>query len=216
MGSSRVGSNPTRSVLWQQSERVFFLLSVFPTDAHYLSRNSSVGRASDWRSEGPWFNPGFRHYASQNKPQQFVPLLNCRVSPEWLQVAVRHTNTYLLLTIVSKFAHDLDMQSFCTNKQTKLYTYWWILMMQMFAASLHFLKTPAVHAWLFSHFRTWSAMQQNQKWKRKLAINLFIVDRHSKGLAIKFYSWRQRSRQKSKQEGKNVQSKYGGPHHGSG
>ena len=23
-------------------------------------RNSSVGRASDWRSEGPWFNPGFR------------------------------------------------------------------------------------------------------------------------------------------------------------
>ena len=30
--------------------------------AQYLgSRNSSVGRASDWRSEGPWFNPGFRH-----------------------------------------------------------------------------------------------------------------------------------------------------------
>ena len=25
------------------------------------SRDSSVGRASDWRSEGPWFNPGSRH-----------------------------------------------------------------------------------------------------------------------------------------------------------
>ena len=25
-------------------------------------RNSSVGRALDWRSKGPWFNPGFRHY----------------------------------------------------------------------------------------------------------------------------------------------------------
>ena len=25
------------------------------------SRNSSVGRALDWRSKGPWFNPGFRH-----------------------------------------------------------------------------------------------------------------------------------------------------------
>ena len=24
------------------------------------SRDSSVGRASDWRSEGPWFNPGSR------------------------------------------------------------------------------------------------------------------------------------------------------------
>ena len=24
------------------------------------SRNSSVGRALDWRSKGPWFNPGFR------------------------------------------------------------------------------------------------------------------------------------------------------------
>ena len=26
-----------------------------------VCRNSSVGRASDWRSEGHWFNPGFRH-----------------------------------------------------------------------------------------------------------------------------------------------------------
>ena len=25
-----------------------------------LCRNSSVGRALDWRSKGPWFNPGFR------------------------------------------------------------------------------------------------------------------------------------------------------------
>ena len=26
------------------------------------SRNSSVGRALDWRSKGPWFDPGFRHF----------------------------------------------------------------------------------------------------------------------------------------------------------
>ena len=26
-----------------------------------VGRNSSVGRALDWRSKGPWFNPGFRH-----------------------------------------------------------------------------------------------------------------------------------------------------------
>ena len=26
----------------------------------HTSRNSSVGRASDWRSEGPWFDPGLR------------------------------------------------------------------------------------------------------------------------------------------------------------
>ena len=30
------------------------------THRRYMCRNSSVGRASDWRSEGPWFNPGFR------------------------------------------------------------------------------------------------------------------------------------------------------------
>ena len=27
-----------------------------------ISRNSSVGRALDWRSKGPWFNPGFRQF----------------------------------------------------------------------------------------------------------------------------------------------------------
>ena len=27
-----------------------------------VGRNSSVGRALDWRSKGPWFNPGFRHW----------------------------------------------------------------------------------------------------------------------------------------------------------
>ena len=26
-----------------------------------MCRNSSVGRALDWRSKGPWFDPGFRH-----------------------------------------------------------------------------------------------------------------------------------------------------------
>ena len=39
---------------------------------HFLaSRDSSVGRASDWRSEGPWFNPGSRHIfkCQKSKPQ---------------------------------------------------------------------------------------------------------------------------------------------------
>ncbi len=41
------------------------------------SRNSSVGRALDWRSKGPWFNPGFRqsiffHFFNHNA--QFMPL----------------------------------------------------------------------------------------------------------------------------------------------
>ena len=29
---------------------------------HWQSRDSSVGRASDWRSEGPRFDPGSRHF----------------------------------------------------------------------------------------------------------------------------------------------------------
>ena len=29
-------------------------------------RNSSVGRALDWRSKGPWFNPGFRQCFFKN------------------------------------------------------------------------------------------------------------------------------------------------------
>ena len=36
----------------------FFFVSLH----HQASRNSSVGRALDWRSKGPWFNPGFRQF----------------------------------------------------------------------------------------------------------------------------------------------------------
>ena len=36
------------------------ILSVATWNHCSTGRNSSVGRASDWRSEGPWFNPGFR------------------------------------------------------------------------------------------------------------------------------------------------------------
>ena len=40
---------------------------MFAADWHFnrqteQRRDTSVGRASDWRSEGPWFNPGSRHY----------------------------------------------------------------------------------------------------------------------------------------------------------
>ena len=38
------------------------------------SRNSSVGRALDWRSKGPWFDPGFRQKL-RRLPLQFFQLL---------------------------------------------------------------------------------------------------------------------------------------------
>ena len=36
------------------------------------SLDSSVGRASDWRSEGPWFNPGSRQFV-------FAPICFCSI-----------------------------------------------------------------------------------------------------------------------------------------
>ena len=64
MGSSRVGSNPTCSVLASCSFSFHADGSKSNlTDDRGPSRNSSVGRASDWRSEGPWLNSRFRHYA---------------------------------------------------------------------------------------------------------------------------------------------------------
>ena len=36
------------------------------TSTFLVGRNSSVGRALDWRSKGPRFNPGFRHRASDS------------------------------------------------------------------------------------------------------------------------------------------------------
>jgi hypothetical protein len=35
-------------------------LSPFEKPIWFTRRNSSVGRALDWRSKGPWFDPGFR------------------------------------------------------------------------------------------------------------------------------------------------------------
>ena len=40
------------------------------------SRNSSVGRALDWRSKGPWFNPGFRHWNFRRLPKYFLPIFH--------------------------------------------------------------------------------------------------------------------------------------------
>ena len=39
-------------------------------------RDSSVGRASDWRSEGPWFNPGSRQIFSAPSPFQLFYIRN--------------------------------------------------------------------------------------------------------------------------------------------
>ena len=47
------------------------------TGPHFLvGRNSSVGRALDWRSKGPWFNPGFRHSRNTRRSTTFSPGLN--------------------------------------------------------------------------------------------------------------------------------------------
>ena len=44
-----------------------------------LRRDSSVGRASDWRSEGPWFNPGSRHYG-HHRPFKISWKYDCTTS----------------------------------------------------------------------------------------------------------------------------------------
>ncbi len=36
-----------------------------------VGRNSSVGRALDWRSKGPWFNPGFRQAETPRRSTMF-------------------------------------------------------------------------------------------------------------------------------------------------
>src|SRR4029434_11319026 len=36
-------------------------------------RNSSVGRALDRRSKGPWFDPGFRQFFKSSAPVYFAP-----------------------------------------------------------------------------------------------------------------------------------------------
>ena len=52
---------------WAHKESVLVLLCRVTT----VRLDSSVGRASDWRSEGPWFNPGSRHIfkCQKSKPQ---------------------------------------------------------------------------------------------------------------------------------------------------
>ena len=41
---------------------------------YLVGRNSSVGRALDWRSKGPWFNPGFRHCRNTRRSTPFLIL----------------------------------------------------------------------------------------------------------------------------------------------
>ena len=44
---------------------------------------SSVGRASDWRSEGPWFNPRWRHFSFF--PSTLITIFNvrCATTPQF-------------------------------------------------------------------------------------------------------------------------------------
>ena len=48
-------------------------------------RDSSVGRASDWRSEGPWFDPGSRHLFSFF----LLLLLLVRIKIDWQMISSR-------------------------------------------------------------------------------------------------------------------------------
>ena len=53
----------------------------------FMCRNSSVGRALDWRSKGPWFDPGFRQ-------------------PLWFNIDLKKVYNMSFVVIVSQFAFE--------------------------------------------------------------------------------------------------------------
>ena len=59
LGGSRVTACSCIKLIYYYLFRIKRLM--LRSGFHFIGRNSSAGRASDWRSEGPWFNPGFRH-----------------------------------------------------------------------------------------------------------------------------------------------------------
>ena len=63
----------------------------------FASRDSSVGRASDWRSEGPWFNPGSRHVFKEPKFEPQVMLKRFYV------LGIRGITKTPLATVASTF-----------------------------------------------------------------------------------------------------------------
>ena len=44
---------------------------------NHIGRNSSAGRALDWRSKGPWFDPGFRHFLILLQQCQSICIQHC-------------------------------------------------------------------------------------------------------------------------------------------
>ena len=56
------------SSYWTKDENLDFAVPPHKiTELKLHRRDSSVGRASDWRSEGPWFNPGSRQIFKVNQ-----------------------------------------------------------------------------------------------------------------------------------------------------
>ena len=52
-----------------------------------VGRNSSVGRALDWRSKGPWFNPGFRQRGRTIRRPTHLFVL-CTLSRSMIEVRI--------------------------------------------------------------------------------------------------------------------------------
>ena len=63
--------------------------------------DSSVGRASDWRSEGPWFNPGSRHHLLLNYKDHSDCLL-CLQSMRQIENKLRETPISELAVMLSQ------------------------------------------------------------------------------------------------------------------
>ena len=68
------------------------------------SRNSSVGRALDWRSKGPWFDPGFRHLFNVIYRNGYIPVPEKRLS----SFILSDVGTLRHLAIYTKPSNKLD------------------------------------------------------------------------------------------------------------
>ena len=70
---------------------------------YLVGRNSSVGRALDWRSKGPWFNPGFRHCRNTRRSTH---LLTLSCSTHWggyVSLQIQLSVIYVIVDVLGLF-----------------------------------------------------------------------------------------------------------------